>query len=242
MRRDLIIAAALAIVLHALLVLLVPSLSGVMPSWSAPQSDSSIEVTLVAARPRTRESPARHDDTEIEKTEPEREPERLRPETLDQPEPEAPTLPLDEATVDSAPDPERAETDTAKTDTAGHEDLEVEVEAITTPGEHGDSSISATESEGVVRPSEADYLDRVRVTYPVEAKIKGYEGRVLLGVEVLASGRVGVVEILESSGHEVLDRAAVRGVRRARFLPATRAGIAVATRVRLPVVFRLEER
>ncbi|MHC4914284.1 MAG: energy transducer TonB [Planctomycetota bacterium] len=50
------------------------------------------------------------------------------------------------------------------------------------------------------------------------------EGAALLRIQVLASGRVGQVTVLKSSGHEDLDLAAIRGLRRARCEPASRGG------------------
>ena len=45
-----------------------------------------------------------------------------------------------------------------------------------------------------------------------------------------------------SSGYKVLDRAATRTVSRWSFEPATRAGIPVSSKARIPVRFRLEGR
>jgi protein TonB len=62
----------------------------------------------------------------------------------------------------------------------------------------------------------------------------------MLLVEVLANGRVGEVEVEDSSGYELLDDAAVRAVRRWRFVPAETAGIPVTAQVKIPVEFNLE--
>lgn len=75
--------------------------------------------------------------------------------------------------------------------------------------------------------------------YPAVAKRRGYEGTTLLLVEVLPDGVVGSVEVLRSSGHEVLDRSAVRAVKRWRFVPAEMDGRPVAMHVRIPVRFEL---
>jgi protein TonB len=77
--------------------------------------------------------------------------------------------------------------------------------------------------------------------YPLEALRQGLEGTVLLRVHVAADGRVAEVEILDSSGHLILDAAAVRAVTSWRFAPATRAGRPTAAVVRQPVRFSLED-
>lgn len=51
------------------------------------------------------------------------------------------------------------------------------------------------------------------MNYPEAARRQGIEGSLVLSVDVLADGSVGQVRILRSSGHELLDEAAVRIVR-----------------------------
>lgn len=75
--------------------------------------------------------------------------------------------------------------------------------------------------------------------YPQNAIERRWEGTVLLRLGVTAEGRVGEVEVVESSGHAVLDGEAARAVRAWRFVPAVRDGRPVASFVRLPVRFDL---
>ncbi|MPY72106.1 MAG: TonB family protein [Alphaproteobacteria bacterium] len=77
--------------------------------------------------------------------------------------------------------------------------------------------------------------------YPAPARRSGIEGKVLLRVQVAASGRTEGVSVLESSGHALLDRAARRAVAAWRFAPATLAGLPVSGSVDIPVVFRLKD-
>ncbi|MBN1917397.1 MAG: TonB family protein [Verrucomicrobia bacterium] len=78
--------------------------------------------------------------------------------------------------------------------------------------------------------------------YPVIARRQGWEGTVVLDVDVLADGRVSAVTVACSSGHEVLDRAATDAVRRWLFRPAMRLGEPIADAVRVPVRFQLVPR
>ena len=78
--------------------------------------------------------------------------------------------------------------------------------------------------------------------YPRAARRLGVEGRVVLRVEVLADGRCGEIALSQSSGHAVLDAAALEVVKGWRFVPATRAGQAVAAWVEIPISFRLDGR
>lgn len=76
--------------------------------------------------------------------------------------------------------------------------------------------------------------------YPELARRRGYEGVVLLEVLVTEEGSVGELRVARSSGHTVLDRAAVQTVGEWRFVPGRRGDLPVAMRVRIPVRFRLQ--
>lgn len=77
--------------------------------------------------------------------------------------------------------------------------------------------------------------------YPRLARKKHWEGVVWLLVDVSPDGFVDGLQVEETSGYKLLDRAAKRTVRKWRFSPATRAGLPVSSQVRIPVRFRLEE-
>jgi protein TonB len=74
--------------------------------------------------------------------------------------------------------------------------------------------------------------------YPSEARRAGYEGTVLLDVDVVPSGAVQAVSISQTSGYAILDDAAVQAVRDWTF-QSTNADSITTCRVRLPVRFVL---
>ena len=76
--------------------------------------------------------------------------------------------------------------------------------------------------------------------YPRASMRRGERGDVLLRVEVGADGRVDGVDVVSSSRHRRLDRAAVSAVRRWRFEPAMRDGQPVAGELRIPFSFAPE--
>jgi protein TonB len=80
-----------------------------------------------------------------------------------------------------------------------------------------------------------------RPRYPLSARRRGLEGRVVLRVFVEPDGRVRSIDILESSRHAVLDDAAVEALLRWRFDPARRSGVPVASWIDVPVAFRLAD-
>ena len=78
--------------------------------------------------------------------------------------------------------------------------------------------------------------------YPEAARREGVEGTVTLRFEVLASGKVGTVQVQKSAGRADMDRAAVEAIRTWLFAPARRGKEAVAVWVTLPVRFELNAR
>ncbi|MBB5690515.1 protein TonB [Roseomonas alkaliterrae] len=108
-------------------------------------------------------------------------------------------------------------------------------------GAMADARIGA-EAIGAVVPPGADAGHRNEPPdYPPESRRRGEEGSVRVSLRVGPDGRVQAVEVLESSGHPALDRAAVEAVRRWRFRPATQAGLPVAATMQTAVHFRLTE-
>jgi len=83
---------------------------------------------------------------------------------------------------------------------------------------------------------------RYKPPYPEEARAQRLEGTVLLLVSVDTGGEVTGAEVMTGSGHPVLDRAALAAIRSWRFEPARQDGVAIATRVEVPVRFCFEER
>ncbi len=91
----------------------------------------------------------------------------------------------------------------------------------------------------VVREARPAYKDNPRPRYPKRAKRRGYEGTVLLEVLVDRSGRVKDLRILTTSGHPVLDRAALKSVNGWIFEPGMVGDEKVDMWVRVPVRFEL---
>ncbi len=83
------------------------------------------------------------------------------------------------------------------------------------------------------------YAQNPKPLYPQEAREKGYQGKVLLRVEVLANGQVGQVALKKSSGCEALDRSALDAVKEWRFIPARKGDVTVPVWVVIPIKFQL---
>lgn len=77
--------------------------------------------------------------------------------------------------------------------------------------------------------------------YPPLSREQGEQGVVLLQLSVDASGRLGEVSMVRSSGFSRLDKAARAVVQRWRFQPAIENGQPVSAQLTLPVRFALDE-
>jgi periplasmic protein TonB len=85
------------------------------------------------------------------------------------------------------------------------------------------------------------YRENVPPVYPEIARIRGYEGIVLVAAEILPDGRVGNMKIRKSSGHAILDQSAVEAVKPWKFEPARKSGKPFAVWVELPIKFVLQD-
>lgn len=139
----------------------------------------------------------------------------------------APPSPVAELGMVTAPDEEPAKLEPAR--------RAIPMTAVATKGTPAESPDEANVDEPVKLTKE------IKLKYPAAARRRGVTGTVVLHVRVGADGAVTEVTVASSSGNALLDEAAKKSVRGARFVPARRGGHAVAAAVDLPVVFRLNE-
>ncbi len=78
------------------------------------------------------------------------------------------------------------------------------------------------------------------IAYPRKAVRKGWEGQVVVAAEILPDGSVGQTELAKTSGHEVLDRAAVDAIKTWKFSEASREEDAIPQYVDIPVMFKIQ--
>lgn len=90
-------------------------------------------------------------------------------------------------------------------------------------------------------PTRATPTTKPPPEYPSRAVLRELEGRVVLLVEVLPTGEVGRIDVKESSGYAILDRAAITAVGEWHFRPAFAQGQPVRSMVEVPFSFKLKE-
>lgn len=98
-------------------------------------------------------------------------------------------------------------------------------------------ALSAPVPVGTSLETPPDFSMNPPPRYPAEAVRNGWEGEVLLRITVAPDGQVSRVSIEKSSGHEILDQAALRAVRLWKGIPATQAGEPVSVVRLMPVRF-----
>lgn len=110
----------------------------------------------------------------------------------------------------------------------------------------GPKAIPAEPPPAVLPPAkdsafvEASQLaDNMPPPYPPHDRALGHEGTVVVLVQIDAGGVVSEAALATPSPFPGLNRAALQAVRSWRFQPAKKAGLPVASRLEVPIVFRL---
>jgi protein TonB len=232
-RNDLIIAGAIAVLLHAALAL-----------WQIPSSHprheqearlaEAMTIDLVARRPAAvvtapRKSPEPARQSESRPLPPRQE----IPTPIETPKPET-TAPV--AAVESR---ESTLLSPAERTPSQGERAELSAPAVV-PSGRAIQGQEAGKVPAFVESRPPAYGQRQDPEYPEFARRRGYQGTALLRVWVLEDGRVAAVQIKESSGYQVLDGTASKAVWMWRFAPALADGKPVASWVLVPITFRLQ--
>lgn len=77
------------------------------------------------------------------------------------------------------------------------------------------------------------------IVYPRWAIRQGWQGKLLLAIEIRTDGSVGRYNVLRSTGYRILDEEATRAVRSWKFYPAMKNGKPTLTCIEIPIVFHL---
>lgn len=93
----------------------------------------------------------------------------------------------------------------------------------------------------VVEDVKATPLSQPKPFYPRIARQRGWQGVVVVRVGIDEAGQACHVAVRDSSGHPVLDEAALETVRQWRFSPARQGGRVVASAIDVPIRFSLTE-
>lgn len=209
-KRDLIIAALIAFALHGLLVL-TQAPSEYFPSQFRVGENKVIEISLVSAYRETEQNPPVKREEKSVGKETEEEKEKRG---------EEPNLKREDIVKDRY------------RDVLNRREKE---EIPFSPSSEIKSTAIPEETEIVLALPR--YRENPQPLYPPIARRRGYEGTTLLSLYVLEDGTVGEAVIKRTSGHSILDRAAVRGAKKWLFEPASRMGKAIPVWADVPIRF-----
>ncbi len=129
---------------------------------------------------------------------------------------------------------------TAEPLTSSQDNLAQTPESSTSSGLGSETTSSRAASGSPVETPMA-YGTNPPPPYPSTARRRGWEGEVLLLVNVSARGEVFKVTVSRSSGYQILDRAALNAVYRWQFQAAQKNGWAVAGQVMVPIHFSIKD-
>ncbi|MGA8197199.1 MAG: TonB family protein [Acetobacteraceae bacterium] len=235
--------AAISLGLHAVLlaVLLIWFGRGARPG-DAPDKEGTVELVMVEAQgsgpPTAPVQPA----PEASETKP---PEQPAPAPPPPPQPVESTnadgpLPLPSPPVPDTPSPEPVQP-SVQTPPVPAPPVQEAMQApdIKLPG--NDSETNAIVIGNRVIPASIDARSRNKEpVYPPDAVRRAEQGAVILLIHVSPEGLASGVDVLESSGHAVLDRAARDAVAAWHFRPAVKDGQPIPFDMPMRVTFQLE--
>jgi protein TonB len=94
-------------------------------------------------------------------------------------------------------------------------------------------------AKGATSENKPKFLKNPAPIYPVVAKERGWQGRVILRVLVEKDGKPSQAVVESSSGYKILDESALKTIRKWQFQPARIGTVSVSSWIRIPVRFRL---
>lgn len=147
--------------------------------------------------------------------------------------------------VTSHPDDMRPFLESTNTASIGHTHADSPSTSPNTSSTAGNASDGSGQDSSASRARiRARLLDDLshHFDYPLVARVRGWQGTVLLGLRVESDGRLDRIRVERSSGYAVLDRSALNSLNRLGYL--TEAVVWLHGRsvdMQLPVIYRLVE-
>ncbi|MFJ5471200.1 energy transducer TonB [Pectobacterium carotovorum] len=236
------LAVIATLLLHAAVLALFHSASTPPVTVPARPQPVSIELVAAAAEPVLQAQPAEPEPIEPDVVTP---PPELTPPPVDKPVDDNALLPPvpKKKEPEKKPEPTPKKVAVKKNPPAPTPKPQAEAASATapiTPDPVAQKAVAQPVDAPLTPPlANADYLHNPAPSYPDVAISRGYEGTVLLNVQVRADGKVQTIRIHQSSGYPSLDDAARDTVRRWSFVPARRGSQPVSGWVVVPVDFSL---
>jgi len=204
-------AALLSLGLHAFVAALLMGLSFLLPRAPLPLPSSQAAIEIILNAPGSGDAPRENSEGQDPARPP---PPSALPPPAPVPEPEPPPAPAPAPTPEPPP--------------------------AVRLGEGGAAGVT-NEISGDIPASPDPSAPNLPPRYPAEAARRGQQGAVILFVTVAPNGTASAVQITQSSGYALLDRAAQQAVARWRFRPELdRNGEPVPSRMPIRIRFVLD--
>ncbi|MGZ8194294.1 MAG: TonB family protein [Methylosarcina sp.] len=192
-----------------------------------------MDVALIAAQAPQRAKPAPPAPQQF--TSPKRRPALIKPK-------KAAILPKKtQAAIKPASAPALESAPASKPETASAPSTTAAAPSTSSPPVSAPASLRAQTETFTEANYRANYKSNPKPNYPHVARSRGWQGKVLLRVQVTADGHSAGIFVQQSSGHKQLDEAAIEAVKQWTFIPAKRGDKAVASTVTVPIQFKLNE-
>lgn len=78
------------------------------------------------------------------------------------------------------------------------------------------------------------------ISYPHWVVSKGWQGKLIIAVEIRTDGTIGLYQVMHSTGYKALDKRAVHTIQNWKFHPAMKDGKPVKTCIQIPILFQLK--
>ena len=235
-KKNLIIAGSIALSLHAAVVMMMPEVTS-EPKVIFRKGESSLKMNLVPSVASTASIKSINTQKNVQKVE---EKKNDTPQPVKKPQ----IIEKEQVKVEEEVKKENEENEI----TYGAEYFKTQKETNTKQPQKQKNNTATQNSKEIIADVKvkgvtmgAMVKNVFKPFYPSSCKRLGHEGATVLKVTILSKGKCGSIEIIKSAGCESLDKAAIKALKKAKYIPAKRLGIPFTTTKKLAFNFKLED-
>ena len=214
-KKNLIIAGSIALSLHAAVVMMMPEVTS-EPKVIFRKGESSLKMNLVPSVASTASIKSINTQKNVQKGE---EKKNDNPQPVKKPQ----IIEKEQVKVEEEVKKENEE----KEITYGAEYFKTQKEINTKQPQKQKSNTATQNSKEIIADVKvkgvtmgAMVKNVFKPSYPSSCKRLGHEGATVLKVTILSKGKCGSIEIIKSAGCESLDKAAIKALKKAKYIPA----------------------
>ena len=235
-KKNLIIAGSIALSLHAAVVMMMPEVTS-EPKVIFRKGESSLKMNLVPSVASTASIKSINTQKNVQKVE---EKKNDNPQPVKKPQ----IIEKEQVKVEEEVKKENEENEI----TYGAEYFKTQKETNTKQPQKQKNNTATQNSKEIIADVKvkgvtmgAMVKNVFKPSYPSSCKRLGHEGATVLKVTILSKGKCGSIEIIKSAGCESLDKAAIKALKKAKYISAKRLGVPFTTTKKLAFNFKLED-